>query len=161
MQQKTKAIFDCEVMEKEFKMVGQSITANFPDAFPKVAMDIHDEFEKRTNEIKNAVDPNVIYAPYMCNEIVATYFGCLEVHDLESIPEGMLGLHIPATKYAKITCTNRTIEEGYTKLFEWMRNNGFKQKWFDRSFPMEIFYAEEGGDEEQVELLVPILDQAK
>ncbi|WP_408009971.1 hypothetical protein ACJROX_06660 [Pseudalkalibacillus sp. A8] len=40
MQQRTKALFECEVMEREFKLVGQSVTANFPDAFPQVAMDI-------------------------------------------------------------------------------------------------------------------------
>ncbi len=158
MQQKTKALFECEVMEREFNLVGQSVTASFPDSFPQTSIDIHYKFEQRRDEIKNAVNPDVIYAPYMCNEIVATYFGCLEVRGFESIPADMVGFHVPATKYAKITCTNRTIEEGYTKLFEWMRNNRYKQKWFDQSFPIEIFYLEEGVEEETVELLVPFIE---
>nr|WP_261134468.1 GyrI-like domain-containing protein [Bacillus sp. Marseille-Q3570] len=92
----------------------------------------------------------------MCNDIIATYFGCVEVSALESVPDDMTGFHVPLTKYAKVTCTNRTIEEGYSELFGWMKTNGYKQKWLDRSFPMEIFYMEEGMEEEKVELLIPI-----
>ena len=92
----------------------------------------------------------------MCNDIVATYFACVEVDELTEIPKGMIGFKLPMMEYAKISCSNKTIDQGYSKLFAWISENGYKQKWYDKSFPIEIFYLEEGAEEEVVEILIPI-----
>lgn len=68
----------------------------------------------------------------------------------------MIGFELPMMQYAKISCSNKTIDHGYSKIFTWMGENGFKQKWYDRSFPIEIFNLEEGAEEEVVEILIPI-----
>jgi hypothetical protein len=34
------ATFECEVITREYKLVGQSITANFPNSFPDAAIKI-------------------------------------------------------------------------------------------------------------------------
>jgi predicted transcriptional regulator YdeE len=149
-------LFNCEVIEKEFILIGESTTANFPHSFPEAAFRVHQGFEGKRGQIKNAIDKNVLISPYMSNDIMTTYFACLEVTDLKAIPEGMLGFSIPLTKYAKVTCTNRTIDEGYATVFEWLKEKNYKQKWLDSSFPIEIFYLEEHGKEEIVEILIPL-----
>ncbi|SHE12826.1 Bacterial transcription activator, effector binding domain [Chlamydia abortus] len=150
--------FKCEITTREYKLIGQSITANFPSGFPDAAVKIQREFAERRHEVANVVDPEVMISPYMCNEIFATYFACLEVREITHIPEGMIGFQLPLMNYAKINCTNKTIGEAYTKIFEWMRANGYKQKFLDNSCPIEIYYFEDNVEEEDVEILIPVKD---
>lgn len=159
MYQETIATFECKVMKKSFLLVGESITATFPDGFPEAAIQVAERFNPRRIEVKYAKDKEVVLCPYMCNDIMATYFACLEVDQLEQIPQGMLGFKIPETEYAVISCSNKTIGEGYDKLFQWMVEMDYQQKWFRKSFPIEIYYYEEGVDEERVELLIPIISK--
>ncbi|MCM3638072.1 GyrI-like domain-containing protein [Sporosarcina luteola] len=156
MEVKTIATFEYEVVQREYELIGQSITANFPESFPDAAMKVHMEFEKRLHEVVNCKDRNVLISPYMSNDIVATYFACVEVDSLTDIPEGMIGLKLPMMKYAKISCSNKTIDQGYSKLFAWMGENGYKPNLYDRSFPIEVFYLEENAEEEVVEILIPM-----
>lgn len=149
------ATFDCEVVTKEFQLVGQCITVNFPSAFPEAAIRIQKEFWQRRSEIHDAVNPNIIFSPYMCNGAVATYFACLEVSAIGEVPEGMIGFKLPVSRYAKINCSNRTIGEAYTKVFEWIGANGYKQRSGYEASPVEIFYIEDQ-DEEKAEILIPI-----
>ncbi|MGE8203889.1 GyrI-like domain-containing protein [Heyndrickxia sp. NPDC080065] len=152
------ATFECKIVKKDYKLIGQSITANFPQSFPDAAIKIQLEFEKRRDEIVNSCNKEIMFSPYMCNGIVATYFACLEVNEITNIPEGMIGINLPLTTYAMISCSNKTIDQGHPKLFEWMKQNNYKQKWFDHSFPIEIYYFEENVEEEKVEILIPIID---
>lgn len=156
MEVKAVATFACEVVKREFELIGQSITANFPQAFPDAAIKIQMDFEKRIDDIDNCKNKQALISPYMCNDIVATYFACVEVEGLTETPEGMIGFKLPMMNYAKISCSNKTIDQGYSKLFSWMGENGYKQKWYDKSFPIEIFYLDEGAEEEVVEILIPI-----
>ncbi len=156
MQPKNIATFECEVIQKEFKLVGQSITVNFPDAFPDAAIKLQKDFFNRVDEIHNTKSKEVLFSPYMCNEIIATYFACLEVDEIDKIPEGMIGFKLPMTNYAKISCSNKTISEGYDAVFAWMKEHGYKQRWFDHSSPVEIYYIDENAPEETAEILIPI-----
>lgn len=151
----TIAIFDCEVVMKEFQFVGQCITVNFPSSFPDAAVKIQREFWQRRSEIHDAVNPDILFSPYMCNGVVATYFACSEVSAIGEVPEGMIDFKLPSTKYAKISCSNRTIGEGYSKIFDWIGANGFKQRSGNDSSSIEVFHIEEN-DEEKVEILIPI-----
>ena len=150
------ATFECEVVKRKFELVGQSITANYPQSFPDAAIKVHMDFKKGIDEIRNCKNKQTLISPYMCNDIIATYFACVEVDELRDIPEGMIGFELPLMDYAKISCSNKTIDQGYSTLFAWMVENGYKQKWFDRSFPIEIFYLKENVEEEKVEILIPI-----
>ncbi|HET7579266.1 MAG TPA: effector binding domain-containing protein [Bacillales bacterium] len=138
-------------------MVGQSITANFPQGFPDAAIKIQEEFVERRNEVSNAKDPEVLFSPYLCNDIFATYFACLEVSEISDVPEGMIGFQLPSLTYAKINCTTRSIDKAYGKIFEWIHEHGYKQKFLDRSCPMEIYYLEDNAEEEDVEILIPVI----
>ncbi len=152
----TIATFECEIVQKEFQLVGQSITANFPEGFPDAAIKASIDFHRRVDEVSNVVNKNVLISPYMCNEIVATYFVCAEVTEIKDIPDGMIGFKLPLMDYAKISCSNKTIGEAYSRLFNWMGENGYKSKSFDYASPVEIFYINEVVDEELVEVLMPI-----
>jgi predicted transcriptional regulator YdeE len=152
---KTVATFDCSVETKKFHLVGHSITTNFPDGFPDAAIKVQQELEDRVDEIKHAKNKEVLVSPHMCNEIFATYFACLEVTEIEDVPEGMIGFTLPVTKYAKISCSNQTMEQGYTKLNAWIHEKGFTQKGFYYACPIEIYYID-GNDEEVAEILIPI-----
>lgn len=156
MEKMSIATFECEVVSKEFKLIGQSITTNFPQSFPDAAIKVQIDFLKRMNEVKNCINQKILLSPYMCNDIIATYFACLEVDEIAEVPEGMVGFTIPSMKYAKVSCSNKTIDKGYSKIFEWMNENGYSQKWYNKSFPIEIYYLEEGAEEEMVEILIPI-----
>jgi hypothetical protein len=50
----------------------------------------------------------------------------------------MLGFKLSLTDYAKISCSNKTIGEGYSKLFEWIHSNDYKQRNGYNSTPIEI-----------------------
>lgn len=84
MDVKTIATFECEVVKKEYQLIGQSVTANFPQSFPDAAIKVQMDFEKRMGEVKNCKNKNVLISPYMCNDIVATY---LHVWKLTCLPK--------------------------------------------------------------------------
>lgn len=148
--------FKCEITNREYTLIGQSITSNFPKSFPDAAVKIHQEFVQRRDEVLDAKDPEVLLSPYMCNGIFATYFACLEVSEVSEVPEGMIAFTLPLQKYAKINCTNKSIGEAYGKIFEWMKKNGYNQNFLNKSCPIEIYYFEDNVEEEDVEILIPI-----
>ncbi|WP_226681405.1 GyrI-like domain-containing protein [Sutcliffiella horikoshii] len=158
MIQNSFATFKCEVVQRNLQLVGQCATGNFPQSFPEVAMNVQQDFENRRDEVGHVVDRDVIYSPYMANNLVATYFACVEVQECDDIPNGMMALNIPKTTYAKISCSNKTIDKGYEKIFSWMKENGYRQESLEKALPIEVFYYEDNVEEEIVELLIPIVE---
>lgn len=148
--------FHCELIERAYKLVGMCSTSNFPSSFPEAAVSIQKKFEERRYELKHAKNHEVLLSPYMCNGVLATYFACLEVEELSDIPEGMIGFELPHMTYAKIDCTNKSIGEAYDKVFAWMKEQGYKQRFLEQSCPIEIYYFEDDVEEEAVEILIPI-----
>ncbi|MCM3616135.1 GyrI-like domain-containing protein [Sutcliffiella horikoshii] len=158
MIQNSIATFKCEVVQRKLQLVGQCATGNFPKSFPEVSMNVQQEFENRKDEVRQVVNPDVIYSPYLANSLVATYFACVEVKGYGDIPKGMMALDIPMTTYAKVSCSNKTIDKGYERIFSWMKENGHRQESLEKALPIEIFYFEENAEEEIVELCIPIVD---
>ncbi|WP_246309241.1 hypothetical protein [Paenibacillus alginolyticus] len=108
MENNTMIQFHCETIRREYQLVGQSLTANFPNGFPDAALQIQSQFAERRHEITNAKDQEVLFSPYMCNGIFATYFACLEVDDLILIPHGMIGFKLPTVVFGSIL-SNRNL----------------------------------------------------
>jgi predicted transcriptional regulator YdeE len=134
------------------------VYSKFSERFSGAALKIQTQFLERRYEVIKAKNPEVLFSPYMCNGILATYFACLEVSEITIVPEGMIGFKLPSINYAKINCTNKSIGEAYSKIFEWMNINGYKQKFLDNSCPIEIYFFVENVEEEDVEILIPIQD---
>ncbi|KPB06333.1 GyrI-like domain-containing protein [Bacillus sp. CHD6a] len=158
MIQNSIATFKCEVVQRKLQLVGKSATGNFPQSFPEVAMNVQQDFENRRDEVNHVVDHEVIYCPYLANSLIATYFACVEVNEFSSILDGMMAISIPMTTYAKISCSNKTVDKGYEKIFYWMKENGYRQESLEKAFPMEVFYFEDDVEEEIVELYIPIIN---
>ncbi|RXZ77449.1 AraC family transcriptional regulator [Paenibacillaceae bacterium] len=151
-------MFECEVFSREaIKLIGLNFTGPFPSSFPAGAVKVQNELGSRKSVIKNTVNNQVVFSPYFANEIMATYFACFEVSELNDIPEGMMGFIIPAHDYVKISCTNKTIQEAYGKIFEWIGQNGYTQN--GSACSIEVFYTN-GREEEPVEILIPIANKA-
>ncbi|WP_199618253.1 GyrI-like domain-containing protein [Paenibacillus alkalitolerans] len=153
----TIATFECEVVTKEYQFVGQSITANFPNSFPEAAIKVQtDFFQNRRFEVSNALNSDILFSPYMCNRVVATYFACLEVEDYtcDTLP-GMISFTLPETAYVKIACTNNTIFEGYEKLSKWLEENNYKHRLYG-ACQIEIYHHFHEGGEQPAEVLIPI-----
>ncbi|TYS70449.1 AraC family transcriptional regulator [Sutcliffiella horikoshii] len=157
MIQNSIATFKCEVVQKKLQLVGQCATGNFPQSFPEVAMNVQQDFENRRDEVSHVVDRNVIYCPYLANSLVATYFACVEVNEFATIPSGMMAINIPITTYAKITCSNKTVDKSYERVFSWMKDNGYRQESLEKALPIEVFYFEDDAEEEMVELYIPVI----
>jgi predicted transcriptional regulator YdeE len=154
------ATTDVEVVNRSYQFVGMSVTATFPDSFPEAAIRVQTEFWGRRGEIRQAKNADVLFSPGMCNGIVATYFACLEVMDLSSVPEGMIGFALPAMDYAKTRCTNKTIGDGYDTIFAWCKENGYEHRQ-QGAMQIEVFYIDDDVDEEPVDVLIPISTVAK
>lgn len=154
MTQKTIATFECKVIKKEFLLVGESITANFPQGISEASIQLSETFNLRREEVQHAQNIDKVICPYMCNGILATYLTCLEVDQLGQIPAGMIGFKIPETEYAVVSCSNKTIGEGYDRIFSWIQENGFISN--NHAFSIEVFYYEENVEEKRAEILIPI-----
>src|SRR5690554_3829603 len=114
MSNKIIAPFEINVVTREYQLVGISGTGKFPESFPDTATNVINKFGNLRRKIDNAKSYDIVLCPGMCNGIVATYFVCLEVEEIQGeIPEGMLSFKLPKTEYLMIRCTNNSIMEGY------------------------------------------------
>jgi AraC family transcriptional regulator len=124
-----------EVKERpEFKVVGIEITTTVQECMennphPK----LWEDFMKRLPEIKNRKG-NIFYG--VSEEISKkdcnfTSLACVEVEDLETIPEGLKGKIVQASKYAVFEHKGKVedLTKTYGKLYEEdMPKSGLKQK---------------------------------
>lgn len=150
-------MFECEIIQtNERKFAGFSFSGAFPQSFPAEAVNVQQRLGNRKAEFTSTVNTNVLYSPYCVVDGLATYWACYQIQGDDPVPEGMTVFKLPGHRYAKVNCTNKTISEGYSKLFEWIGQNGIKL--LANAYSMEIFYIKEI-EEEPVELLIPIEDQ--
>ena len=128
-------MFKMEIKQRDsFKVVGLQITSSVQECIkdnphPK----LWDEFLKRIDEIKNRKG-KTMYG--VCEEVTKENcdfisIACVEVDNLENIPEGMVGKEVPASRYAifehKGKFTN--LNDVYARLYEKdMPESGLKQK---------------------------------
>lgn len=158
-------MLECSIVKnEETRLVGVSFAGPVPDSFPKAAIQLHESFWPRRFEIPGRVKSDVLISPFQdYNESFVTYWACCEVEDVGgnaiALPPGMQLITIPAHDYAMVTCTNQTIGEGYTRLTDWMKQQGFQR--VERACMIEKYYIMEQSDageaiEERVELLAPI-----
>lgn len=147
-------MFECERITRDVSsFAGLSFSGPFPQSFPSEAVKVSQQLGSRKSEFSTNINTDVVFCPYYVCDNLATYFACYEVLEGSVIPEGMVCFSLPARTYAKATCTNKTIGDGYGLVFDWIQKQGYKQ--LNDACSIEIFYIEEEG-EEKVELLIPI-----
>ncbi|MBT2642477.1 GyrI-like domain-containing protein [Bacillus sp. ISL-41] len=97
---------------------------------------------ERTGEIANVVNPGFQYGAFVVEHSSNEedgYWVCVEVSEIEGIPEGMVGLSIPGQMYAVLRHkgANSEIRQAYTELHHWIEANGYRrlpEKWHLEAF---------------------------
>ncbi len=124
-----------ETKEKgEFKVVGLEITSSVKECtennpHPK----LWEDFMKRAGEIKNRVG-DIWYGvseELSKDECTFASMACVEVSDLDNIPDGMTGKVVPASRYAVFEHKGKAqdLTATYGRIYEKdMPATGFKQK---------------------------------
>ena len=124
-----------EIKEKdEFMVVGLEIKSSVQECMknnphPK----LWEDFMKRVDEIKNKKG-DIVYgvSEEISKENCDFYsMACIEVEDLDNIPEGMKGKVVPKSRYAVFEHKGKAndLTETYRKIYEeGMPKSGLKQK---------------------------------
>jgi predicted transcriptional regulator YdeE len=147
-------MFQCEtVKSEEMKLVGISYSGP-QSSFPHEALSLHHRFEGELEEMVSDTHNFDLVSPYFSNGILTTYFACVEVEKTNILPEDMVRFNIPPQKYAKVTCTNTSIGEGYQKLNEYLNDQKLVKE--HNACTVEKFYVRDNGEPEVVELYIPI-----
>lgn len=147
-------MFKCDILIKDTTfLAGFSFSGPFPQSFPSEAVKVQRLLGSRKTEFLPTVNTNIVFSPYYVCETLATYFACYEVSEGATIPEGMVTFKLPGHTYARVTCTNKTIRDGYGAIFDWIQKNGHKQ--LNGVCSIEIFYIEDA-EEEKAEILIPV-----
>lgn len=84
----------------ERKYIG--IAATSPLKNVKGIGEAHQLFMERKVEIQGMVDENTYVCVHFANEVLFTYIYCMEVNELQPVPEGMIGFEVPRNQYVKV-----------------------------------------------------------
>jgi len=116
------------------------------------------ELKNRISEINHVVLPARLIGAFVAGDFSQEedgYWACVEVSDIDKIPEGMVSLNVPKQRYAvrHYKGPNHGIRFEYDKLHRWIEENGYER--IQRSWHLEIsdeWGSEEAGNEVNVEL---------
>ena len=114
------------VHKKSFSVVGFKIETNWTElveALPRA----WDKIFKRASEIKYKIDNQFLSISLKKDGDIYTELICVEVSEIASIPEGMVGLTIPEHTYAY--CPHhgsiKNINDTFRELYRWTNQNGY------------------------------------
>lgn len=100
-------------------------------------------FHQRRHEIKHQINEDRYVCPWFSNDVMFTYLYCMEVSSLEFIPDGMIGITLPASPYASVYYDGPKPfnPDPYGALYDYLQQNGLTHRnggmnleiyWFDR-----------------------------
>jgi len=110
-------------------------------------------FMERKDEIQCKVDESTYVCVHFANEVLFTYMYCMEVTELQSIPEGMIGFEVPSNHYVKVHSNG---EEPYGLIDIYLRDKGMESK--SNSVSFEVFQFGKEESKYSADILVPIVD---
>ncbi|MCZ8522305.1 MULTISPECIES: GyrI-like domain-containing protein [Paenibacillus] len=86
------------------RFIGLPITVPFEPGRdgPRSVHRVREEFLRRRHEIPNPLSPGRYVCPHFSSEALFTYFYCMEVGSLDTVPGGMVGFTIPPHRYAAV-----------------------------------------------------------
>jgi len=106
---------------------------------------------ERKNEISNIVDSAHYVCPHFANDVLFTYIYCMEVSELDVIPEGMIAFTVPAGHYAHARSKDA---DPYALIQAYIRDNGLKTNPNLVSF--EVFAFGEEESKYNADIFVPV-----
>ncbi len=116
-----------EVVEKPpLTAVGIKVVAAWDYLFTEVPHAWKIFFEKYHN-ITNRIDNKFMDISINKKDNIYTQLLCVQVQEIDSVPEGMIGMSFSAEKFLTYNHKGpfQTIPTSFSKMYKWIENNGF------------------------------------
>jgi predicted transcriptional regulator YdeE len=141
-----------EIVSLEEKCyVGVPSTCAFKSSDREAIKVASEAFALRKGEISGAVNKKEYVCPHFANDILFTYIYCMEVENLEDIPQGMVGFLVPSQRYVKVISS---AEDPYKLAKSYLAANELKNN--GRSLALEVFKFGEEQNFNHADIYVPI-----
>lgn len=134
----------------ERKYIGIAVTSAFKNV--KGIGEAHQIFMERKSEIQGKVNENTYVCVHFANEVLFTYIYCMEVTELQPIPEGMIGFEVPSNQYVKVQSIG---EEPYGLIDNFLRDKGMQSN--SNSVSFEVFQFGKEESKYHADVLVPVV----
>lgn len=108
-------------------------------------------FMERKVEIQDKVDESTYVCIHFANEVLFTYIYCMEVTELQLIPDGMIGFEVPSNPYVKVRSNG---EEPYGLIDRFLSDKGMQSN--QNSVSFEVFQFGKEESKYNAEILVPV-----
>lgn len=116
------------VQRDAFTAIGLKWEGTYRQAGQGLVRPTHDAMEARQHEVAHRVAPYNILGVSYNREEDFTYYLCVAVSQVESVPEGMAVVTVPAHRYAAFhKRPDIGVSEAYDAVFAYMRENGLQQ----------------------------------
>jgi predicted transcriptional regulator YdeE/catechol 2,3-dioxygenase-like lactoylglutathione lyase family enzyme len=120
------------------------------------------EFLRRVGEIPHRVTPDTYVGVSYHRKEGFTYHLCVEVSSVETIPEGMVAIDVPANTYATLRQRpGETVEAAYERMHQYLREHGLRERPGQLSilerYPLTP--APVPNEEVQLEICIPVAQQ--
>lgn len=138
----------------EKKFVGVAATSSFQDV--RGIGEASRMFMERKHEIPNIVDSAHYVCPHFANDVLFTYIYCMEVSELDVIPEGMIAFTVLAGRYARARSKDA---DPYALIQAYIRDNGLETNPNLVSF--EVFAFGEEESKYNADIFVPVKDEPR
>ena len=112
--------------KKPFLIVGYRIETNWSNLFLEIPRTWKKLYHQST-KIKNKIDNRFFEISLEKKDEIYTEILCAEVSEIESIPEGMIGMTIPAQSYVnnKHYGSHNKIVDSFREMYSWAKENGY------------------------------------
>ena len=152
------------VSKDRFTFVGLSTTCPFSELSIEVPK-LWKQLELRKDEILHRTDTNYRVELFLGRDgdIFTEAVGFV-VNENSPVPEGMIKVTVPSYRYAVISHRGPDVQQSYSKVFQWVKENGYKVVPYQEAYHHIEWYPEhtfqESGDQKglEYEIYVRILE---
>lgn len=137
----------------EIHLVGLAVTSVFDHHNPERIEQMKQEFYSRKHEISNVVHPVRYLSPGFTSEVLFTYACCMEVEDLTSIPDGMIGFTVPQHAYAVV----QSDTDPYAVIHDYLRGQVMESD--NRALALEVYSFANPSWPAEAQVYVPLKSQ--
>lgn len=146
-----------EIGEK--KLVGFRVLCNSVEEYKEEIPKAMKALDSRKNEIGHLLEPVKLIGAFKSKETSEEddgYWVGFDVHEFQTIPDGMVSLIVPAQRYAVLNFNGHGSEiyQSYGDLHKWISKNGYERSPSD--WTLEV-YSKWSESEAAAELCDPIL----
>jgi predicted transcriptional regulator YdeE len=133
----------------ERKYIGIAVTSPLKNV--KGIGEVCELFMERKGEIQGKVDESTYVCVHFANEVLFTYIYCMQVTELQPIPDGMIGFEVPNNQYVKVQSNG---EEPYGLIDKYLGDKGMQSN--SNSVSFEVFQFGKEESKYNAEILVPV-----